>query len=94
MMAELRAFKSRGGKIEPKHFKQIKPAYTLEKRLINKVSQEFEAVIQEQLNNVTILRFGKVVPVFDCLRGLRNGCSFSRLYSKKMIHELTYPTTS
>lgn len=73
VMAELRAFKSSGGKIEPKHLKQTEPAYTLEKRLVGRVSREFKAVVREQFNNVTILRHGKVVPAFECLRGLQNG---------------------
>ena len=73
VMAELRGFKSSGGKIEPKHLKQTESAYTLEKRLVGRVSREFKAVVREQFNYVTVLRHGKVVQAVECLWGHQNG---------------------
>jgi len=73
VMAELLAYKSSGGKIELKHFKDSDSTYKLGKRIIKKVSQDFGKVSREQFNNVTILSQGKVVPGFKWLRGLQNG---------------------
>ena len=73
IMAELRAYKSSGGKIELKHLKDTELKYSLGKRLIKKANKSFAKIARERFNNVTILKHGKVVPVFDCLRGLQNG---------------------
>jgi len=73
VMAELRAYKSSGGKIELNHFKDSDSTYKLGKRVIKKVSQDFGKISREQFKNVTILSQGKVVPGFKWLRGLQNG---------------------
>lgn len=73
VMAELRAYKSSGGQIEQKHLKTTDSNYKLEKRAVKKATIAFKQAAREQFNNVVILGRGKVVSVFDCLRGLQNG---------------------
>jgi hypothetical protein len=73
VMAELRAYKSSGGKIEPNHLKGSDSVYKLGKQVIKKANQDFRMVSRERFNNVTILSQGKVVPGFNWLRGLQNG---------------------
>lgn len=73
VMAELRAYKSSGGKIELKHLKNTKLNYRPEKRVLKKANKSFAKIARERFNNVTILNNGKVIPMFHCLRGLQNG---------------------
>ena len=73
VMAELRAYKSSGGTIKPKHLQGTDSVYKLGKRVVNKANRAFGEIARERFNNVTILSRGKVVPVFNCLRGLQNG---------------------
>lgn len=72
-MSELRAYSSSGGKIKLKHLKPgFKTTYRLGKAITSKIHNRFIRA-QEQLNNVTILNHGKVIPMFPCLKGLQNG---------------------
>lgn len=73
IMAELRAFKSSGGTIEQKHLQKFDSVSKLSKRVIRNANKAFREVARERFNNVTILNQGKVVPVFNCLRGIQNG---------------------
>lgn len=73
VMAELRAYKSSGGKIELKHLKNTKLNYRPEKRVLKKANKSFAKIARERFNNITILNNGKVIPMFHCLRGLQNG---------------------
>lgn len=75
IMAELRAYKKSGGQIKLKHFKNTEAKYRLEKTLLEKTSKTFDKVARERFNNVTILNRGKVIPMFECLRGFQNGSS-------------------
>lgn len=72
VMAELRAYKGSGGKIELKHLKDSKPRYKIKRQLVEKVNNTFKKAAGEKINNVTILKQGKVVPAFNCLKGLQN----------------------
>lgn len=73
VMAELRAYKASGGQIELKHLKDTEPKYRLGKKVVQKINKLFTKVAGERFDNVTLLKYGKVVPTFDCLRGLQNG---------------------
>lgn len=73
VMAELRAFKSSGGQIESRHLKCNDPTYKTSKRVVSKANKIFREIVKEQFNNVTILSRGKILPMFDCLKGLQNG---------------------
>lgn len=73
VMAELRAYKSSGGQIELKHLKSTDSKFKLSKKVVSKVNKAFKQLTRELFGNVAILSHGKVVPVFDCLRGLQNG---------------------
>jgi hypothetical protein len=75
IMAELRAFKGSGGKIELKHFKNASSKYRVKQSLMGKITKSFKKASNEDLGNLAILSKGKVVPMFDCLRGLQNGNS-------------------
>jgi len=72
-MAELRAYSNSGGKIMLKHLKQKqKTTYRMSKRIATKVRNGFIKT-QGQFSNVTILNQGKVIPMFQCLKGMQNG---------------------
>lgn len=73
VMAELRAYKSSGGKIEIKHLKDMKTKYKIRKSIFKKTKKLFSKVTKEQLDNIPILSQGKIVPMFGWLRGLQNG---------------------
>jgi len=72
-MAELRAYTSSGGKIKLEHLKGLsKRTYNLSKAVTAKIHNMLKQT-QEQFNNVTILKRGKVIPMFRCIKGLQNG---------------------
>lgn len=73
VMAELRAYKSSGGRIELKHLKDTESTYRLRKSVLKKAKKAFSQIAKEQLNNIPILSQGKDVPMFSVLRGLQNG---------------------
>jgi hypothetical protein len=73
VMAELRAYKKSGGKIEIEHLKGIGgEGYKIEKRLVKETNKAFGQITRESFNNVTILKHGKVIPMFNCLRGIQS----------------------
>jgi hypothetical protein len=78
-MAELRAFVASGGRIEPKHFrrnvnsKDSSSRYRFNRNQMRKMLQSFVKVSNEKFANIPILKRGKMVPMFACLRGLQNG---------------------
>lgn len=71
-MAELRAYYSSGGRICLEHFKHKGFSYGVSKKITQKVAKSFSKSL-EHFNNVTILNRGKVIPMFNCLKGLQNG---------------------
>ena len=73
VMAELRAFKSSGGEVKVKHLGNPKFRCVLTNKMIKRANKSFKRISKEQFNNVKILSQGKIVPVFDCLRGLQHG---------------------
>jgi len=72
VMAELRAYYSSGGRIGLEHLKNAEFSYEISKKIPQRVAKSFGKSL-ENLNNVTILNRGKVIPMFNCLRGLQNG---------------------
>lgn len=73
VMAELRAYRGSGGKIELKHLNDTKPKLNLTNKVTSKTKKIFTKAAEERFNNVTILKQGKVMQVFNCLRNLKNG---------------------
>lgn len=73
VMAELRAYKSSGGKIEAKHLQQSVSPYKIKKSVLKQAQRSFTQTAKERFDNVTILSRGKVVPLFHLLRGLQSG---------------------
>ena len=72
-MAELRAFYSSGGRIRLEHLQHVELKHSVSKRAAKKAASAFHEATMEKRGNVTILNKGKVVPMFHCLNGLRNG---------------------
>ncbi|MGI6575413.1 MAG: ISLre2 family transposase [bacterium] len=72
-MAELRAFIGSGGKIEPKHFRDTSSKYRFNQSMTAKMTRAYVKVSNEKFANIPILKRGKVVPMFPCLRGLQDG---------------------
>ncbi len=72
-MAELRAYCSSGGHVRLEHLQHGEFKHSVSKRLAKKAANAFKKTAMEKRGNVTILSKGKVIPMFHCLNGLRNG---------------------
>lgn len=71
-MAELRAYYCNGGRIEAKHLKRTEDCYRPSKEVFRKATKVFRDFSMEKLNNIAILRNGKVTPLFRCLKNIQN----------------------
>jgi hypothetical protein len=72
-MAELRAYCCSGGRVRLEHLQNNELKYSVSKKLAKKAANAFNKTAAEKRGNVTILNRGKVIPMFHCLNGLRNG---------------------
>lgn len=72
-MAELRAYCSSGGRVRLEHLQHAEVKHRVSKKLARKAASAFNKTALEKRGNVTILNKGKVIPMFHCLNGLRNG---------------------
>jgi hypothetical protein len=72
-MAELRAYCSSGGHVRLEHLQHAEFKHSVSKRLAKRAASAFNKTAMEKRGNVTILSKGKVIPMFHCLNGLRNG---------------------
>jgi len=43
------------------------------KKVLAKVAKVFQNVTREKFNNMPILNTGKIIPLFNCLKGIQNG---------------------
>jgi len=74
-MAELRAYCYSGGRVRLEHLQHTELKHSVSSRLARKAANAFNKTAMEKRGNVTILNKGKVIPMFHCLNGLRNGNS-------------------
>jgi len=72
-MAELRAYCNSGGRVGLEHLQHTEVKNRVSKKLARKAASAFNKTALEKRGNVTILSKGKVIPMFHCLNGLRNG---------------------
>lgn len=55
------------------HLQHTELKHSVSSRLARKAANAFNKTAIEKRGNVTILNKGKVIPMFHCLNGLRNG---------------------
>lgn len=70
-MAELRAYYCNGGRIEVKHLKSAEECYRPSKKVLEKAAKAFRNFGMEKLNNIALLRYSKVTPLFRCLKTIQ-----------------------
>lgn len=74
IMAELRAFKNSGGHLTTYDFQsKERVEYKVSKKMRTMAKKAFTDALNERIGNITLLSRGKVMPIFGCLRGLRDG---------------------
>lgn len=71
VMAELRAYYCNGGHIEAKHLKRMEERYRPSKKVLEKAAKAFRNISMEKLNNIALLRYGKITPLFRCLKTIQ-----------------------
>lgn len=70
-MAELRAYYCNGGRVEARHLESEEEPYKLSRKVLGKATRAFRDFGMEKLNNIVLLRNGKVTPLFRHLKNIQ-----------------------
>ncbi|MFY9140793.1 MAG: hypothetical protein WAO30_08605, partial [Thermacetogeniaceae bacterium] len=62
-----------GGRVRLEHLQNNESKYSISKKLAKEAANAFNRTTAEKRGNVRILNRAKVIPMFRCLNGLRNG---------------------
>lgn len=71
-MTQLRAYCCNGGRLEVKHLKSTKEYYRPSKKVFQKATKAFRNFNMKKLNNIALLKYGKVTPLFCLIKTIKH----------------------